>query len=109
MTAALLSALCWILRNGAANNLDHSTLNQELLQLGTPKEHAGAVTRVYREHSTTLISLARQTSLRLSSLEGIESKGILLSRLLSRLQTVSNYNSGKLTILANMSGISMAN
>ena len=80
MTAGLVTALCWVLRSAAANSLDHPTLHQELLQLGTPKEHAGAMARVYREHSATLISLARQNSLRLSSLESVESKVILLCR-----------------------------
>ena len=80
VTAALVSAVCWILRSGAANNLDHSTLNSELLQLGTPKEHAGALARVYREHSAALIALSRQSSLRLSTLESLDSRVILLDR-----------------------------
>ena len=50
-TAALVSAVCWILRSAAAHELDQATLNSELLQLGTPKEHAGAVSRVFREQS----------------------------------------------------------
>ena len=79
-TAALVSALCWILRSAAANSLDHSTLNSELLQLGTPKEHAGAVSRVFREHSGALLSLATQSALRLSSLISVDRRVILLAR-----------------------------
>ena len=35
--SALLAAVCWILRGGAANSLDHGQLHAELLQLGTPR------------------------------------------------------------------------
>ena len=109
MTAGLVTALCWILRSGAANSVDHPTLHQELLQLGTPKEHAGAMARVYRDHSATLISLARQNSLRLSSLETVESKVILLCRdPVSSADKFPSSNSGTL-ILTNTSGRSVAN
>ena len=92
VTAGLLSAVCWTLRSGAANNLDHSTLNHELLQLGTPKEHAGALARVYREHSEALRSVARQSSLRLSCLESVDSKVILLSRQSIQAQTLTSLH-----------------
>ena len=109
MTAGLVTALCWVLRSAAANSLDHPTLHQELLQLGTPKEHAGAMARVYRDHSATLISLARQNSLRLSSLETVESKVILLCRdPVSSADKFPSSNSGTL-ILTNTSGRSVAN
>ena len=108
-TAGLVTAVCWILRSAAANSLDHPTLHQELLQLGTPKEHAGAIARVYREHSLILISLARQNSLRLSSLETVESKVILQCRdPVSSTDKVPSSNSGTL-IRTNMSGRSVAN
>ena len=35
--SALLAAVCWILRGGASNSLDHGQLHAELLQLGTPR------------------------------------------------------------------------
>ena len=35
--SALLAAVCWILRGGAGNSLDHGQLHAELLQLGTPR------------------------------------------------------------------------
>ena len=70
--AAVLTALSWVLLGGARDQLDHSTLQYELLQLGTPKEHAGAVARVYKERRTQLITATRRDSLRLSSLVGVE-------------------------------------
>ena len=79
-TAALVSALCWILRSAAANSLDHSRLHSELLQLGTPKEHAGAVSRVFRDQSSGLLALAIQSSLRLSTLQALDRRVILLAR-----------------------------
>ena len=79
-TAALVSAVCWILRAAAANHLDHSTLHSELLQLGTPKEHAAAVSRVFRDQRSALLALAAQSSLRLSTLESVERRVILLTR-----------------------------
>ena len=79
-TAALVSAVCWILRSAAANTLDHSTLNSELLQLGTPKEHAGALSRVFRDHSSVLLALSAQSSLRLSTLHSLDRRVVLLSR-----------------------------
>ena len=79
-TAALVSALCWILRSAAANSLDHSRLHSELLQLGTPKEHAGAVSRVFRDQSSGLLALALQSSLRLSTLQALDRRVILLAR-----------------------------
>ena len=79
-TAALVSAVCWILRSAAANKLDHATLNSELLQLGTPKEHAGALSRVFRDRSSDLLALATQSSLRLNTLQSVERRVILLAR-----------------------------
>ena len=79
-TAALVSAVCWILRAAAANHLDHATLHSELLQLGTPKEHAGAVSRVFRDHSAALLAFAAQSSLRLTTLHSVERRVILLAR-----------------------------
>ena len=66
--AAVLTSLSWVLLGGARDELDHSTLNYELLQLGTPKEHAGAIARVYKERRAQLIMATRRDSLRLSSL-----------------------------------------
>ena len=79
-TAALVSAVCWILSSAAANTLDSSTLHSELLQLGTPKEHAGAVSRVLREQSSALLTCATQSSLRLSTLQSVDRRVILLAR-----------------------------
>ena len=51
--AAVLTSLSWVLLGGARDELDHSTLNYELLQLGTHKEHAGAIARVYKGTADT--------------------------------------------------------
>ena len=66
--AAVLTSLSLVLLAGARDKLDHFTLNYELLQLGTPKEHAGAIARVYKERRAQLILATRRDSLRLSSL-----------------------------------------
>ena len=66
--AAVLTSLSWVLLGGARDELDHSTLNYELLPLGTPKEHAGAIARVYKERRAQLILATRRVSLRLSNL-----------------------------------------
>lgn len=79
-TAALVSAVCWILTSAAANSLDYSTLHSELLQLGTPKEHAGALSRVFREQSPALLGRASQSSLRLSRLHSLDRRVVLLAR-----------------------------
>ena len=79
-TAALVSAVCWILSSAAANSLDSSTLHSELLQLGTPKEHAGALSRVFREQSPALLGRASQSSLRLSRLHSLDRRVLLLAR-----------------------------
>ena len=85
-TAALVSAVCWILRSAAANKLDHATLNSELLQLGTPKEHAGALSRVLRDQSSDLLALASQSSLRLSTLHSVDRRVLLLARSVQDIQ-----------------------
>ena len=89
MSSALLSAISWILRGGAGNDMDSTDLNSELLQLGTPRsecaslaypsspsfrEHAGAITRVYKEKSQKIMDALKKRSLRLSSLETFEGK-----------------------------------
>ena len=52
--AAMLSVTGWILRGAEGNNMDHAALQSELLQLGTPREHAGTISRVYRDRSQSL-------------------------------------------------------
>ena len=70
--AAVLTSLSWVLQGAAREELDQATLNYELLQLGTPKEHAGAISRVYKEKRSQLILAGRLASLRLSKLEKVK-------------------------------------
>merc|ERR1719342_1552589 len=61
--SSMLSVVAWIMRGSAANSLDHSSIQSELLQLGTPREHAGAISRVYRDHCALLMQEAKKNSL----------------------------------------------
>lgn len=68
----MMSGVCWILRGGASNNLDSVTLHSELLQLGTPREHVGAISRVYKDQASALITAVRMESMRLSRLQQVD-------------------------------------
>ena len=57
-----------IFQGAARNDLDSTTLNSELLQLGTPKEHSSAIARVYKEQSSSLKQAMRSQSMRMSRL-----------------------------------------
>ena len=69
--AAVMTSLATVLLGSARDQLDHTTLNYELLQLGTPKEHAGAISRVYKERRGQLILATQRDSCRLSRLQGV--------------------------------------
>merc|ERR1719348_361791 len=79
MTSAMMSGVCWILRGGASNNLDSETLHSELLQLGTPREHVGAISRVYKAQANTLLTAMRQESMRLSRLQHVDCEVLALA------------------------------
>merc|ERR1719234_1259279 len=49
-------------------------LGDELQQLGMPKEHAGAIARVYRDQRNGLLKALKQRSLRLSHLDSVQWK-----------------------------------
>jgi len=70
--AALITAVHWIVHGGARDALEYQVLGDELQQLGMPKEHAGAIARVYRDRRDDLLKSLRQRSLRLSHLESIQ-------------------------------------
>jgi len=70
--AALITAVHWIVHGGARDALEYQVLGDELQQLGMPKEHAGAIARVYRDRRDGLLKSLRQRSLRLSHLESIQ-------------------------------------
>ena len=69
--AAVMTSLATVLLGSARDELDHTTLNYELLQLGTPKEHAGAISRLYKEKRGQLILATQRDSCRLSRLLGV--------------------------------------
>jgi len=70
--AALITAVHWIVHGGARDALEYQVLGDELQQLGMPKEHAGAIARVYRDRRDGLLKSLRQRSLRLSHLESVQ-------------------------------------
>jgi len=70
--AALITAVHWIVHGGARDALEYQVLGDELQQLGMPKEHAGAIARVYRDRRDGLLKSLKQRSLRLSHLESIQ-------------------------------------
>jgi len=70
--AALITAVHWVVHGGARDALEYQVLGDELQQLGMPKEHAGAIARVYRDRRDGLLKSLRQRSLRLSHLESIQ-------------------------------------
>ena len=69
--AGVLTSLVLVLLGSARDQLEHTTLLYELMQLGTPKEHAGTIARLYRERRGELIMATRKESLRLSSMARI--------------------------------------
>ena len=79
MTSAMMSGVCWILRGGASNDLDSETLHSELLQLGTPREHVGAISRVYKTQANALMTAMRKESMRLSRLQHVDCEVIALA------------------------------
>ena len=62
----------WVLGGAARHGLEPATLTEELLQLGTPREHAAALGRVYKERGGELVMAARQASLRTSRLASVD-------------------------------------
>ena len=62
----------WVLGGAARHGLEPATLTEELLQLGTPREHATALGRVYKERGGELVMAARQASLRTSRLASVD-------------------------------------
>lgn len=54
----------WVLESAAGAAVTGAVLDSELQQLGLPKEHAAAITRVYNEHQAHLLTHLKDTSLR---------------------------------------------
>jgi len=70
--AALMTAVHWVVHGGARDALEYQVLGDELQQLGMPKEHAGAIARVYRDQRNGLLKALKQRSLRLSHLDSVQ-------------------------------------
>jgi len=70
--AALMTAVHWVVHGGARDALEYQVLGDELQQLGMPKEHAGAIARVYRDQRNGLLKALKQRSLRLSRLDSVQ-------------------------------------
>ena len=69
---AAIAALNFIFASSARQNVDGETVSSELQQLGLPKEHSHALSKVYDEKLGLLQSTLRQQSMRVSRLNGIE-------------------------------------
>jgi len=54
------------------NRVEHNKLQEELEQLGTPREHASVLSRIYRDSRDQLAVFLQNKSLRLSTLESCE-------------------------------------
>lgn len=61
---AAVAAVRWVLKSAAGAAVTPSVLDSELQQLGLPKEHAAALTRVYGDHLPRLTQHLHQTSLK---------------------------------------------
>ncbi|KAK3851028.1 hypothetical protein Pcinc_042295 [Petrolisthes cinctipes] len=62
--SAGVAAVRWVLVSGAGAGVGAAVLDSELQQLGLPREHAAAITRVYTTHLPALTQHLKDTSLR---------------------------------------------
>ncbi|KAJ9592499.1 hypothetical protein L9F63_015816 [Diploptera punctata] len=69
---ACVAALLFILSTSARHGVDGDTLNNELQQLGLPREHATALCRVYSDNANVISNTLRSQSLRLSRLKDVQ-------------------------------------
>eukprot|EP01095_Lingulamoeba_sp_RSL-Kostka_P000260 TRINITY_DN103_c1_g2_i2.p1 TRINITY_DN103_c1_g2~~TRINITY_DN103_c1_g2_i2.p1 ORF type:complete len:129 (+),score=41.61 TRINITY_DN103_c1_g2_i2:90-476(+) len=61
---AMMAALTYIVSNGAKYDIGEENLNEELSQLGLPKEHCGALVRSYRQNKDKLQAVFLEQTLR---------------------------------------------
>ncbi|KAG7160289.1 COMM domain-containing protein 4-like [Homarus americanus] len=61
---AVVAAVRWVLESAAGAVVAAAVLDSELQQLGLPKEHAAAITKVYGDHHQQLLQHLRHTSLK---------------------------------------------
>eukprot|EP01133_Synstelium_polycarpum_P001510 gene1510-1761_t len=69
---ALIAAIHFIVFNAVKNDVDESTLSNELQQLGLPKEHCDSISRAFREHKDKLRSIFYNDTLKLPSLDSLD-------------------------------------
>jgi hypothetical protein len=69
---AALAAIAFILRQASRTGVDHAVLNQELQQLGLPKENSDGIARPFRIHADRLRAQASADSLRLPRLLSLD-------------------------------------
>ncbi|XP_032222531.2 COMM domain-containing protein 4 [Nematostella vectensis] len=69
---AVIAALCFILSSAAKYTVDSDSLGNELQQLGLPKEHCGALCKVYAESLSPLQDRFRETSLKFDGICNLE-------------------------------------
>ncbi|CAL4166356.1 unnamed protein product, partial [Meganyctiphanes norvegica] len=63
---AVVAAVRWILASAAGAGVAGNILDSELQQLGLPREHAQAITKVYQDHQQDLEAHARKNSLKVN-------------------------------------------
>ncbi|XP_064104467.1 COMM domain-containing protein 4-like isoform X2 [Macrobrachium nipponense] len=61
---AVVAAVRWVLESAAGAGVTANVLDSELQQLGLPKEHAAAITKVYTEHQEALQAHLKGASLK---------------------------------------------
>lgn len=61
---AVVAAVRWILASAAGAGVAGNILDSELQQLGLPREHAQAITKVYGDHQQNLEAHAKKNSLK---------------------------------------------
>ena len=69
---AAIAALNFIFKSSARQHVDGETVSNELQQLGLPKEHANALSKIYDEKLDVLESTLRQQSMRVSRLKDVD-------------------------------------
>ncbi|EEB20574.1 COMM domain-containing protein, putative, partial [Pediculus humanus corporis] len=66
-----VAAISQIFTSSARYGIEEDVLNNELQQLGLPKEHATALGKVYNENNNNLTEILSKKSLRTSVLEDV--------------------------------------
>eukprot|EP01132_Coremiostelium_polycephalum_P005832 gene5832-7258_t len=69
---AVIAAINFIVYNSVKNDVDETTLANELQQLGLPKEHCDSISRAFREHKDKLRSIFYNNTLKLPRLDSLD-------------------------------------